>query len=326
MMRHRAYGWGLILGLLLFLPGPLWGVAQLINGDRTHAGATNYQASTGPLNAYVLTLNAAIPAYAPGSCYLFKAHLGNTGPVTLNVNGKGALAITKFVGGVPVPLSSGEISPAQLVRVCYDGAAFQTDSIGGAGAGGGTGDLATIGSCNGPDCFTDPNPSDSLTFKNATSGTIKLQTVSGALSTNVARLKAETGDICTDASVCAGYQAAFPTSPMTRSSSAPRMISTRSHLKPCPSVVMCSSLKIVRRQVAKSISRSDHFPAVGQAVVVMLRRSALVPVAPVILRGILQELCISRRQQRQAPRLPAVVRSIWIASARTSPSKMTSEP
>ncbi len=67
--------------------------------------------------------------------------------------------------------------------------------------------MTSVGSCTTGDCFTTGTPGIDITFTNATSGTVKLQTVAGALGTKVASLKAETGNICTDGSVCSGYQA-----------------------------------------------------------------------------------------------------------------------
>ena len=63
-MITRAARWRLcVLVLLLGLvPRVTWSQpAQLINGNRTHAGATNYGLTTGTALAYILTLNAAIP-------------------------------------------------------------------------------------------------------------------------------------------------------------------------------------------------------------------------------------------------------------------------
>ena len=207
----RAVCASLLALALLVLPGalPVWGqAAQLVNGNRTHAGATNYGVTAGTTNTYVLTLNKPIPAYADGSCYLLELHAANTGPATLNVNGKGAKSILKFVAGVSAPLAADDFGAGQVVEVCYDGVNMQAQ-LGGGGGGGGPGDIGAVGSCTSADCFTAVSPDDSLTFKNATSGTVRLETVPGALGNNVARLKAETGNLCTDSVVCTGYQPLF---------------------------------------------------------------------------------------------------------------------
>jgi hypothetical protein len=134
--RLRSSWWG--LPLLLLLPVLAWSQAQLINGNRTHAGATNYGPTTGTGTAYVLTLNAAIPGYVDGSCYLLRIHTPNTGDATLNVNGKGAFPMRKFVSGVQTPLAAGDLIAGQDVQACYDAATgprFQVMSLGG-GSGG----------------------------------------------------------------------------------------------------------------------------------------------------------------------------------------------
>ena len=52
-----------------------------------------------------------------------------------------------------------------------------------------TGDVESVGDCPGPDCFTPASPDAALTFDNATSGTVTLQTVAGALGTNTVSLR-----------------------------------------------------------------------------------------------------------------------------------------
>ncbi len=74
-------------------------------------------------------------------------------------------------------------------------------------AGAGTGDITDVGSCTVGACFTGGVPGTSLTFNNATSGTVTLQTVAGALGTRTLSMPAETGTVCTTGSVCSGYQA-----------------------------------------------------------------------------------------------------------------------
>jgi hypothetical protein len=74
-----------------------------------------------------------------------------------------------------------------------------------AGAACGTGDIAAVGDCTQDDCFTAASPDQTLTFDNATSGTVTLQTVAGALGTVTVSLPAETGTVCTTGSVCSGY-------------------------------------------------------------------------------------------------------------------------
>ena len=70
----------------------------------------------------------------------------------------------------------------------------------------GSGDVTAVGDCASGACF-DGTTGTTLTFKNATSGTIAVTTVAGALGTRTISLHAETGTICTTGSVCSGYQA-----------------------------------------------------------------------------------------------------------------------
>ena len=70
----------------------------------------------------------------------------------------------------------------------------------------GSGDVTAVGDCASGACF-DGTTGTTLTFKNATSGTIAVTPVAGALGTRTISLPAETGTICTTGSVCSGYQA-----------------------------------------------------------------------------------------------------------------------
>jgi hypothetical protein len=60
---------------------------------------------------------------------------------------------------------------------------------------GGAGDVTAVGSCLTGDCFTSGTPAASLVFNNATSGTVTLQTVTGALGTKTVSLPAATGTL-----------------------------------------------------------------------------------------------------------------------------------
>lgn len=133
----------LVLALLLSWSALSWAQpAQLINGNRTHAGATNYGITTGTGTDYLLTLNAAIPGYVNGSCYLMQAHVANTGPATLNVNNRGARGLKKKVGTALVDLAANDIILGQLVTACTDGAIMQTDL--GGDSGGGASDFSEL--------------------------------------------------------------------------------------------------------------------------------------------------------------------------------------
>lgn len=76
----------------------------------------------------------------------------------------------------------------------------------GGGGGGGSGDVTAVGDCLSGACF-DGTTGTSLTFKNATSGTIAVTPVAGALGAKTINLPAENGTVCTTGSVCSGYVA-----------------------------------------------------------------------------------------------------------------------
>lgn len=61
--------------------------------------------------------------------------------------------------------------------------------------GGGSGDVTDVGDCSTGACFTAGGTGTALVFKNATSGTITLQTVAGALGTITISLPAVTGTV-----------------------------------------------------------------------------------------------------------------------------------
>jgi len=82
----------------------------------------DYVADSGIADAYVITPDPAITAYAAGQEFTFKAGNANTGASTLNVNGLGAKSIFKEVD---TELGLGDILENQIVRVAYDGTNFQ---------------------------------------------------------------------------------------------------------------------------------------------------------------------------------------------------------
>lgn len=87
-----------------------------IQQSRFHV-ATN----VGGQNAITADLAPAIPAYEAGLAIRFKSALSNSGPVTLNLNGKGA----KTVQYNNAALVGGEIQANCWVKLVYDGAIFQ---------------------------------------------------------------------------------------------------------------------------------------------------------------------------------------------------------
>ena len=142
---RRLPSW-LLAFVLLALPGLSWGQgAQVINGNRVHAGWVNYGVTTGTGAAYILTFTPPLPGYVDGSCFLFRAHTANTGDVTLNVNGRGVVPIRKWSSGVAVALSPGDIATGRDVEVCYDSSGTPRMQVMGLGEGGGGGTGVTDG-------------------------------------------------------------------------------------------------------------------------------------------------------------------------------------
>jgi hypothetical protein len=125
------------LCVLGFLPALAWGQTQVVNGNRVHAGWVNYGTTGGSGVAYTLTFTPALPGYTAGQCFLFKPHVTNTGAATLNVQGKGAKALTKLSGGSLIPVGAGDLLLNRLVQACYDGTALQLMGTAPDGAGAG---------------------------------------------------------------------------------------------------------------------------------------------------------------------------------------------
>lgn len=94
--------------------------------------------SSGISNAYTLFFPGNTTAYWNGWTITFKAHLANTGPATINVNGHGAKAIINTAGN---GLFANDIIAGQIVTITYDGAKFQMTSA--------PGNLGTSTSING---------------------------------------------------------------------------------------------------------------------------------------------------------------------------------
>jgi hypothetical protein len=81
-----------------------------------------YADDTGSTNTYAIAPSPSIIAYAKGQKFSFKVANGNSGASTLNVNGKGAVAIKKNKSS---DLVSGDILSGQMVEVEHDGIYFQ---------------------------------------------------------------------------------------------------------------------------------------------------------------------------------------------------------
>jgi hypothetical protein len=182
----------LLLGVLLALGGalrPAWGQGQLIPGNRTLAGTLNAGPSTGTGTAYLLALNPPTPAYVVDQMFVFRAHTANTGPATLNVDGRGALPLKKWQAGALVDLAAGDIPMSRETVVMYDGAVMQVLTISSLapGAGVSVGPAGVLQASNGASGFnaysgdqcTDPsafargmNASGKFTCTIPTAGTV----------------------------------------------------------------------------------------------------------------------------------------------------------
>lgn len=85
-----------------------------------------YGVGGGAPNAYTVTLSPASPgvnqAYRTGAAYAFGAAAANTGASTLDVDGKGPKAITKYG---TTALAANDILGGQMCVVVYDGTRFQ---------------------------------------------------------------------------------------------------------------------------------------------------------------------------------------------------------
>ena len=150
----------------------------------------------GASDAYACNLSPAITAYVTGTYYRFKANTANTGAATINFNSLGAITIVRYAGGVAQQLSDNDIRAGQWVDIVYDGTNMQMQStLGNAGAG--SGDITTVGNCVTGDCFSAAGVGTALTLRNATSGTVTLQTVTGALGSAVLSAPAVTGTLLT---------------------------------------------------------------------------------------------------------------------------------
>lgn len=92
--------------------------------------AGDYNTAAGSANAYTLSVDAQIAAYATRQVFKFKANFTNTAAATLNVNSLGAKTIKKNGSN---DLAYGDIQNGQIVEVIYDGTNMQLLSIASAG-------------------------------------------------------------------------------------------------------------------------------------------------------------------------------------------------
>lgn len=88
-----------------------------------------YAAAGGTTNALTLTLAPALIAYGAGVSIEFKATANNTGAMTVDVNGRGAVNIKKMKNGTLSAMESGDVKNGGIYRITHDGTQFQIKSL-----------------------------------------------------------------------------------------------------------------------------------------------------------------------------------------------------
>jgi hypothetical protein len=111
------------------------GLDKLPSENNLKRGTTNYALDTGVANACVVALSHAPVAYVDGMQVIFKAAATNTGPTTLNVNGRGAKLITRQDGST---LGAGDIPIGKILTVRYNSSSDNFEVQGAAAGGVGT--------------------------------------------------------------------------------------------------------------------------------------------------------------------------------------------
>jgi hypothetical protein len=153
--------------------------------------AGEFCADAGANDTYTCNLSPAITAYVTGTHYRFSANTANTGAASINFNSLGAKTIVKYQGGVAQTLADNDIRAGAYVETVYDGTNMQLVSILG-NSSSSSGDVTDVGDCTSGACFSSGGAGTVLTLRNATSGTVALQTVTGALGTVTVSLPAAT--------------------------------------------------------------------------------------------------------------------------------------
>lgn len=95
---------------------------QAVNVEVLQTNYLKYANAAGDGNTIEITLTIAPLQYVEGMSIYVKANQNNTGGITLNVNGLGAVPVLK---NVTQPLVAGEIISGQIFHVVYDGSSFQ---------------------------------------------------------------------------------------------------------------------------------------------------------------------------------------------------------
>lgn len=110
------------------------GAALEVMEPYTVSGTDTYTVSISVTGLY-----SGAETYTAGDQFTLQFPNANTGAATININSEGAIAIEKEGGA----LSAGDLIAGGIYRVAYDGTAFQI--ISGAGSGGGSGTLTSVG-------------------------------------------------------------------------------------------------------------------------------------------------------------------------------------
>ena len=90
-------------------------------------GSTIYLTSVSGTDTITGTAVPSISSYTAGNMFNFVAAGTNTGAATININGIGAVSITK---NGATALDAGDISSGKVYTIVYDGAQFQVDIAG----------------------------------------------------------------------------------------------------------------------------------------------------------------------------------------------------
>ena len=93
---------------------------------RWYADTNSTLDTAGSSNAYTLTPNRTVAAYARGDTYTVEASFTNTGAATINVSSLGAKSIVKPSGSA---VASGDIQSGGIYTLVYDGTNFQMAGV-----------------------------------------------------------------------------------------------------------------------------------------------------------------------------------------------------
>ena len=93
---------------------------------RWYADTNSTLNTAGSSNAYTLTPNRTVAAYARGDTYTVEASFTNTGAATINVSSLGAKSIVKPSGSA---VASGDIQSGGIYTLVYDGTSFQMAGV-----------------------------------------------------------------------------------------------------------------------------------------------------------------------------------------------------